>query len=130
VLRGVIVEGQIAGSGSLNLYINFEYDSAQLTQDALITLDRLATAVSDRRLKGHDFLIAGHTDAVGGYAYNQILSERRARAVKKYLVSRHGITDSRLIDKGFGESRLLNPDNPIDGSNRRVQIVTLSIPEQ
>lgn len=115
-------------SPTVNLYINFAYKSAELEQDAQITLDRLAAALEDSRLADWDFLIGGHTDAVGGDAYNLALSDQRALAVKHYLMHRHGISEKRLIDKGFGESRLLDPVHPNDGSNRRVQITTLALP--
>lgn len=128
--RGIKVEGRKTENASLNLYINFEYDSDKLKQDAMIVLDQLAKAFDDGRLSKYDFLIAGHTDAVGSDAYNQNLSERRARSVKNYLEKRYGVAGSRLIEKGFGESRLLNPNDPNDGSNRRVQIITLSMPDQ
>ena len=73
---------------SINLYVNFEYNSAALKQDALIVLDRLADALADQQLAQYDFLIGGHTDAVGSEGYNQNLSERRAQSVKNYLVKR------------------------------------------
>ena len=128
--RGIKVEGRKTENASLNLYINFEYNSDELKQDAMIVLDQLAKAVDDGRLSKYDFLIAGHTDAVGSDAYNQNLSERRARSVKNFLEKRYGVASGRLIEKGFGESRLLNPSDPNDGSNRRVQIITLSMPDQ
>jgi outer membrane protein OmpA-like peptidoglycan-associated protein len=93
-------------------------------------LDNLAAALKDERLAVFDFLIGGHTDAVGSDAYNQKLSEKRAWAVKKYLMSRHSVSAQRLIEKGFGEARLLKPNEPFDGINRRVQITTLAIPTQ
>jgi outer membrane protein OmpA-like peptidoglycan-associated protein len=117
-------------SPTVNLYVNFSYKSAELQQDARITLDRLAVALKDNRLADWDFLIGGHTDAVGGDSYNVDLSERRALAVRNYLITAHGISGDRLIDKGFGESRLLDRRNPNDGVNRRVQITTLAIPGQ
>ena len=128
--RGIKIKGRRTENASLNLYVNFEYDSDQLRQDTQIILDQLGDALSDGRLSKYDFLIAGHTDAVGSDAYNRDLSERRAISVKNYLVSHHGISSTKLIEKGFGESRLLKPESPNDGSNRRVQIITLSIPEQ
>jgi len=128
--RGIKVEGRRTENASLNLYVNFEYDSDQLRQDTQIILDQLGEALGDGRLSKYDFLIAGHTDAVGSDAYNRDLSERRAKSVKNYLVNRHNISSTKLIEKGFGESRLLNPDSPTDGSNRRVQIITLSLPSQ
>lgn len=131
-LRGITIEGTKREEleASVNLYINFEYNSAELKQDALITLDRLAAALKDKKLAGLDFLIGGHTDAVGSDRYNDMLSDKRAASVKRYLVSHSGIEANRLLDKGFGESRLLDPQHPLDGVNRRVQIVTLATPSQ
>lgn len=117
-------------SPTVNLYVNFEYKSDALGQDARITLDRLAAALKDDRLVEWEFLIGGHTDAVGSDAYNLALSERRALAVKEYLIGMHGVSEQRLIEKGFGERRLLNPASPEDGVNRRVQITTLALPGQ
>jgi outer membrane protein OmpA-like peptidoglycan-associated protein len=131
--RGIAVEnGEIneKTSPTVNLYVNFAYKSAELEQDAMITLDRLAAALKDDRLIEWEFLIGGHTDAVGSDAYNLALSERRALSVKRYLIDAHGITEERLIEKGFGEKRLLNPGYPEDGVNRRVQITTLALPAQ
>jgi outer membrane protein OmpA-like peptidoglycan-associated protein len=51
--------------------------------------------------------LASHTDSRGSKAYNRDLSQRRADAVKNYLVSK-GIAANRIISKGYGESRLLN----------------------
>ncbi len=131
-LRGITVEGTQREEldASVNLYINFEFNSAELKQDALITLDRLAAALKDDKLAHLDFLIGGHTDAVGSDQYNDRLSEQRAASVKQYLVAHSGIEAHRLLDKGFGESRLLDPEQPLDGVNRRVQIITLVTPSQ
>ena len=70
-----------------------------------------------------DFHIEGHTDSVGSASSNQLLSERRANAVKDYLVA-NGINADRLSAKGYGE------ENPIDSNktrsgrqnNRRVEV--------
>jgi outer membrane protein OmpA-like peptidoglycan-associated protein len=82
--------------------VNFAYDSADLTSDARITLDRLGAALRDGRLDGFSFMIAGHTDAKGAVEYNQSLSERRAEAVRRYLVAQFGIGADRLQAKGYG----------------------------
>lgn len=131
-LRGITVEGTKREEleASVNLYINFEFNSAELKQDALITLDRLAAALKDEKLASLDFLIGGHTDGVGSDLYNDKLSEKRAASVKRYLVSHSRIEAHRLLDKGFGEKRPLDPQHPLDGVNRRVQIVTLVTPSQ
>jgi outer membrane protein OmpA-like peptidoglycan-associated protein len=75
--RGVTVTPGPGGTDplSVNLYVNFAYDSAELTSDARITLDRLGQALVDDRLKPFSFMIEGHTDAKGGVTYNQTLSE-------------------------------------------------------
>lgn len=122
--RGVTVEGaQEEQLLSINLYVNFEFNSADLTSDARITLDRLGGALSDPKLAEFSFMIAGHTDAVGGDEYNQQLSERRAAAVRDYLISHFHIDGARLTAKGYGKSQLLDPSRPEDGVNRRVQII-------
>jgi outer membrane protein OmpA-like peptidoglycan-associated protein len=126
--RGVTASGGAAGEAplSVDLYVNFAFDSAELTSDARITLDRLGAALSDPRLQAFSFQIAGHTDATGGAEYNQRLSERRAEAVRRYLVARHGVAPARLSALGYGESRLLDPARPEDGVNRRVQVTNVT----
>lgn len=122
--RGVITEGVPAEQPlSVNLYVNFAYNSADLTSDARITLDGLGTALRDPRLSGFSFVIAGHTDATGGTDFNQKLSERRAAAVRSYLIAQFGIPAERLTASGYGKSQLLDPDHPEDGVNRRVQVI-------
>src|SRR6516162_8907559 len=66
--------------------IYFEFNSAALTGDAKPQLRELGAALRDPRLKGSTISIAGHTDAVGSDAFNQILSERRAATIKWYLI--------------------------------------------
>jgi outer membrane protein OmpA-like peptidoglycan-associated protein len=122
--RGVVVEG---GGGeeplSVNLYVNFDFNSADLTSDARITLDQLGTALRDPKLSTFNFVIAGHTDAKGAADFNQKLSERRAEAVRGYMIGQYGIAAERLSAKGYGKSQLLDPEHPEDGVNRRVQII-------
>jgi outer membrane protein OmpA-like peptidoglycan-associated protein len=126
--RGVTVTKGPEGSSplSVNLYVNFAYDSADLTSDARITLDRLGYALVDDRLKSFSFMIEGHTDAKGSEQYNQKLSERRAETVRQYLTAQFGIEQNRLTARGFGKLRLLDPARPEDGVNRRVQVLNLT----
>ncbi|HKJ65398.1 MAG TPA: OmpA family protein [Desulfopila sp.] len=67
--------------------------------------------------------IFGHTDSIGPDAYNQKLSERRARAVFNYLVD-NGIDKTRLKTRGFGESLPIAPNTTPEGrqKNRRVEV--------
>ena len=63
---------------SVDMEVYFAWDSSAIEPSALQSLIALGQALSDIRLKGDTFLIAGHTDASGSVAYNQGLSERRA----------------------------------------------------
>ena len=108
---------------SIDLYINFEFNSDKLGTDAQIVLRNLGQALKDPRLAKYRFQIAGHTDAVGDAAYNMELSQRRAKAVHDYLVFHYGIDAARLKSVGYGKTRLLDSANPTAGVNRRVQVV-------
>jgi len=66
-------------------------------------------------------VVEGHTDAVGSDTYNLTLSQRRAAAVKEYLVSVHGIDAARLKDVGYGLFRPIEGTDPLAAENRRVQ---------
>ena len=68
-------------------------------------MQELGKALSDASLKGSTFVVAGHTDAIGGEAYNQDLSERRADTIKKYLTEKYGITGSDLVTVGYGKTK-------------------------
>ena len=70
-------------------------------------------------------VVAGHTDAAGGEEYNQSLSERRADAIKKYLIEKYGINGSDLVTVGYGKSKLKDPSQPMAEANRRVQVVNM-----
>ena len=67
--------------------------------------------------------ISGHTDNIGSDKYNQKLSEKRAKSVKKYLLANFNIDKSRLIAKGYGESQPFATNNTSEGRalNRRVE---------
>ena len=79
--------------------------------------------MSDPKLKGGTFLIAGHTDAKGSDEYNLALSQRRAASVKAFLIETFKVDEGRLSVIGFGEEQLKNKDDPLADENRRVQIV-------
>jgi OmpA-OmpF porin, OOP family len=117
-------------ANSINLTVNFEYDSAILQTDARINLDKLGAALTAPQLAGYNFSIGGHTDARGRPGYNLALSERRAKAVRDYLVTHFGIPAGRLTAQGYGSTKLLLPDDPENGANRRVQIVNQTASSQ
>lgn len=114
-----------AGPAKATMQLQFEFDSARLTQASKLSLDNLSEALKTDQLSSFRFVIQGHTDAMGAEHYNQTLSERRATAVKRYLVDRHQVSGDRLEIVGLGERELLNPLNPFDASNRRVAILNV-----
>ena len=128
VSRGIAVTGKLAPAPppSINLTINFEFDSARLTNDGWIALQALGAALKDQRLAGMRFRIAGHTDGRGNAAYNQALSERRAITVASHLAQYYSIPPALLVPVGFGESQLIDPYNPARDINRRVEITNLT----
>ena len=87
--------------------VNFDYDKSTLRADAVETLkEAVSVLVQYPELRVE---VAGHTDLCGADAYNQSLSERRAKAVYDYLTS-NGVAASRLVGPtGYGESRPLEP---------------------
>ena len=111
---------------SIDLEINFDYDSASIGPTAQPQVTALAQALSSAELRGRTFILAGHTDAKGGDAYNQDLSERRADAVKRFLAEKYGIEESNLVTVGYGKTKLKNSADPFSGENRRVQVVNMS----
>ena len=106
-----------------DLEVFFDYDKAEVTPAARQTLGPLGQALIDPKLVGHRFVLVGHTDAKGGDAYNQILSERRAAAVKEHLMRTFGIAPGRLVSYGRGKSLLKNTADPFAAENRRVQVI-------
>ena len=110
----------------IDIEINFEFNSATVGPNAAKALTELGEALTSADLKGRSFFLNGHTDAKGDEFYNQDLSERRADAVKRFLLEKFGIDGSRLIAVGYGKTRLKNPSDPFAAENRRVQVVNLA----
>ena len=113
-----------AEAPAVNLTIPFEYNSADLRPEAVQQLVQLEAALRADALQRYRFLVAGHTDARGNPAYNRELSQRRAEAVRRFLIAA-GISPDRLDAVGLGEDRLLLPQQPDDARNRRVEIRNL-----
>jgi outer membrane protein OmpA-like peptidoglycan-associated protein len=109
----------------IDLEINFGYNSANISTKSLAAVQALGRALTNSDLKGSTFVVAGHTDAAGGETYNQDLSERRADAIKRYLVDKYGIASADLVTVGYGKSKLKDPGNPLAEANRRVQVVNM-----
>jgi outer membrane protein OmpA-like peptidoglycan-associated protein len=109
----------------IDLEINFDYNSANISNRSLPSVQALGRALSNPELKGSTFVVAGHTDAVGSDSYNQDLSERRADSIKRYLVDKFAIAGSELVTVGYGKTKLKDPANPLSEVNRRVQVVNM-----
>jgi outer membrane protein OmpA-like peptidoglycan-associated protein len=117
---------QIASSKpKIDLEIRFDYNSADISKDSTQAVQELGKALSQASLKGQTFVVAGHTDAVGGDEYNQGLSERRADTIKRYLTDKYGINGSDLVTVGYGETKPKDASTPTDPANRRVQVVNM-----
>ena len=114
-----------ADKPAIDLTMEFDLNSDMLRGDALVTAHRLGKALSSPDLKGQTFVIAGHTDATGADALNQSLSERRADAVKRFLVRTYQIPAETLIGVGYGKSHLKDASAPTAKENRRVQAVNM-----
>jgi outer membrane protein OmpA-like peptidoglycan-associated protein len=109
----------------IDLEINFDYNSANISAKSLPSVQALGRALSNPDLKGSTFVVAGHTDAAGGDAYNQDLSERRADSIKRYLVDKFHIAGTDLVTVGYGKTKLKDPANPLADVNRRVQVANM-----
>lgn len=110
---------------SINIQsINFAFASAEIPRSEYRKVHQIARAMNRllRRRRRAVFLIEGHTDAVGSAASNQLLSERRAIALKRVLVEEFGLPFRALETVGYGEEFLLVPTENEEWRNRRVTL--------
>jgi outer membrane protein OmpA-like peptidoglycan-associated protein len=102
--------------------VNFDFDRSEIRPQDAVVLDAGAEVLNENpEVKAE---VAGHTDSVGPEAYNQGLSEARARAVVDYLVGQ-GVDRERLRPVGYGETRPVADNGTSEGrdQNRRVEFV-------
>lgn len=101
--------------------VAFDFNKAAIDATYSAKLDGFVGDVKEGTMK---FNIVGHTDDVGGDAYNQKLSEKRAKAVYDYLV-KNGMDKARLSHKGMGEKDPVGDNKTEEGraKNRRVEIL-------
>ena len=114
------------GKPSIDVSIKFDYNSDKIGPAATPATQEVGKALVSPKLAGGTFMVAGHTDGKGSDLYNQNLSERRAEAVKTYLVMHYKIPAANLLAVGYGKTTLKNVDNPFASENRRVQIVNMT----
>lgn len=114
---------------AIGVELRFRTGSAELTPEAKAQLVGLGKALEARqgKLKPGEILIEGHADARGSAELNKKLSEERARAVVKHLVSTHSVDSKTLKPIGVGKDRLKDARNPDAEINRRVELVRTAI---
>jgi outer membrane protein OmpA-like peptidoglycan-associated protein len=101
--------------------VNFEFNKAILLAESKTILDEVASSLKER--PDVKVEIGGHCDSVGSNAYNLKLSQKRAEAVREYLISK-GVKAENLTAKGYGESMPIAPNSTAEGraQNRRVEL--------
>jgi len=118
------IETTLEKTGRAEVYgIYFDTASAAMKPESEPVLKEIADALAKNPT--WKLNVEGHTDNIGGDAYNLDLSRQRAAAVKDALVTRHRIGAARLATEGFGASRPKETNNTLDGRarNRRVELV-------
>jgi outer membrane protein OmpA-like peptidoglycan-associated protein len=122
------IRGLQPGLSTIAVTVQFAFDSAEISPQAVPNLESLGRALASPQLEPYQIRIEGYTDSTGPEAYNQGLSQRRANSVKQYLVQHFDIHADRLFTEGRGE------DEPIDtnatragrAKNRRAEFVNLN----
>jgi len=112
----------------LTLHINFDFDKADIKAEFEADLKKAGDFVQMNQ-KVPYIIIEGYTDSVGDAGYNQQLSERRAQAVREYLIDTFGVDPKRLIARGGGETNPVASNDTEEGraENRRVEIVCCAV---
>ena len=114
------------GANTILRNIFFKFDSYELMPQSFVELNQMATFIKGSA--GIKFEIGGHTDNVGNDAYNQQLSEKRAKSVYDYLVSQ-GVGQSQLSYKGYGKSTPIGDNATAEGreANRRTELKVVEV---
>lgn len=121
VVRDTVFVQQIAEIEKNFNAANFKQGATELSEDAKFVLHDLA-----KILNAHENVtlkIQGHTSAEGDPAYNQKLSEERAKAAVDFLVEREGVDVNQLSYEGLGSSSLKNTEDPMAAENRRTEFI-------
>jgi outer membrane protein OmpA-like peptidoglycan-associated protein len=116
---------QLANLAQFTVEINFDFNSASIRPESYRDVGAIADALHNPILLGYGFLVIGHTDSVGGRAYNVGLSQRRAEAIVAALVDPFAVNPAVLQPVGMGEEQLQDPKHPTSGVNRRVQLINV-----
>lgn len=128
VVKEVVVEKPVASQDARRwvlVGVNFDFNSANLSAESYpVLFHAVQVLLQNPNMRVE---IQGHTDNIGSEASNQLISEKRAMAVKNYLVAR-GVTANRLTTVGYGESRPIADNKTADGrsANRRIEFKILN----
>lgn len=106
---------------AIDLELLFAFASADLTSQARKQLAPVGEFLQSAQLGSGEFVIEGHTDAVGAAERNQSLSERRAASVRNFLVNEYKISPAVFSTAGKGSTQLKDSGNPNSEVNRRVE---------
>ena len=108
---------------SISAAVLFDFDKSVLKPGGKAEIHRIDETIKSQGIRVADINVIGHTDSIGTAAYNQGLSERRAMAVKHYMVS-EGVDGSIIDASGAGESQPVASNSTREGraQNRRVDI--------
>ncbi len=109
----------------LTLHVNFDFNKANIRNADIAELQKAVAFV--KKYPGYKVSVEGHTDNVGSEKYNQGLSERRAAAVKEYLLNQGVADGARIKTRGYGKSKPVADNSTEKGrfQNRRVEILIL-----
>jgi OOP family OmpA-OmpF porin len=110
----------------MTLQVFFDFDKNILTEADLKELPKAVAFV--KKYPGAKIRLDGYTDSIGTDEYNMKLSERRATAVKDYLIKEAGVSSSKITAVGHGEADPVADNKTEEGraKNRRVEISILS----
>ena len=124
-----IVKTKLRQDIRIGMRVHFDYDSATIQPRSHGRLNQWALALN-QGLQDRVITLVGYTDNRGEADYNQALSERRARAVARYLVEVGGVSAYRLVNAGRGEREPLISGAVSEAEhaqNRRVEVATLGV---
>ncbi len=104
-------------------FVRFAFNSDAITPAYRAHLDRLSEVIASADLQNMCIKLVGHTDSVGHVAYNDRLSDARARRVAAYLVGKSTVSSDRLTVESAGERQLMQTFPSDHPAQRRVEIL-------
>jgi len=118
---------RLGGYDSVDINIQFSVNSSKVTPRAKDQMRELGRALTSNTLNAGIFEIIGHTDATGRAQTNKELSQKRAEAVRQFLIRNFGVAPARLKSTGLGEAQLRDKLRRTHTSNRRMEIRRLNV---